>query len=268
MKSLLRWIRRPFERARQAPLRRELEQQLTNEFGTRIQLIAAQTKGGYDEIYYAEKERERFAVVRVNSLHKKQDDPIGPNDPGIPLGPQDRLDREWNAYEKLNALGLSPRPLWRSDKAIACSWIPWERAARVLINQRDQFWPLLERIIPAIGGMHHADVIHLDLNLGNILVDPHGRGVAIIDFEFGPVDWVSPQQQRAYDYLRIVDNCVKKRRGGNYLLSKPERFVDLLDQSVQAEDRNAEMTFALEKLRLLAEQPELIAALRRVFPKL
>lgn len=268
MKSFLRWLRRPLERARQAPVRRALEQQLSDHFKDIVQLIPAQTKGGYDEIYYAKRNRNRFAVVRVNSPHKKQNDPIGPLDPGIPLGPKERLEREWNAYQKLHPYQLSPQPIWRSDNAIACSWINWDRAARELIQNRDQFWPLMERIIPAIRAMHDADVIHLDLNLGNMLIEPNGMGIAMIDFEFGPVDWITIPQQRAYDYLRIVDNCIKKRRGGQYLLKEPERFVDLLDKNVCSTTRAAAMEFSLEKLHLLAEQKSLISSLRRVFPNL
>ncbi len=268
MKSFLRWLRRPLERARQAPVRRALEQQLSEHFKDTVQLVSAQTKGGYDEIYYAKRGQQRFAVVRVNSPHKQQNDPIGPLDPGVPLGAQERLEREWDAYQKLAPHQLSPQPIWRGDNAIACSWIDWERASRVLIQNRAQFWPLMEQIIPAIRAMHDADVIHLDLNLGNMLVAPNGKEIAIIDFEFGPVDWVSIPQQRAYDYLRIVDNCIKKRRGGKLLLKEPERLVRLLNENVDQATREASMAFSLEKLHLLAEQKSLLSLLRRVFPNL
>jgi hypothetical protein len=248
--------------------RLELETALAANGGTPVQLTPASVKGGYDEIYYATRNGIRFGVVRVNSPFKVQNDPIGPRDPSVPLPARERLDREWEAYQKLSPAGLSPEPLWRTHDAIACSWIHWERASILLTRKREHFWPLMEQALTAIRRMHDLGVVHLDLNWGNLLAPATGTGIAIIDFEFGPVDWVSREQQMAYDYLRLVDDSVKPRRGGRVMLADLARLGRALDQCVPAPVREARMGFVFDKLIRLAEQPALRAQLRTVFKNL
>ena len=268
MRSPVRWVTRYVERSRQATRRCQLEAELAAEWQCRVKLRPASAKGGYDEIYYAIHKRRRIAVVRVNNPHKHVDDPIGPEDPGVPLGSNDRLDCEWKAYGKLYPQRLSPEPMWRTHDAIACSWLNWNRASQWLTKHRDQFWPTLEQIIPAIRRMHDLDVIHLDLNLGNILLEPGGAGVVIIDFEFGPVDWVSKAQQMAFDYLRLIDDCIRPRRGGAVMLDDPKRLVELLDTIVVPQAKEAEMRFSLSKLKRLGKERRFCEQLRAVFARM
>ncbi len=82
-------------------------------------------------------------------------------------------------------------------------------------------------------------MVHLDLNLGNLLADPQGWGISIIDFEFGPVDWVTLPQQMAFDYLRLIDDALKPRRGGRSLLAEPQRLASLLESCVAPSARRA-----------------------------
>jgi len=283
MRSFKRWLRRRRELDQQSPRRLEIESELAIFFGFPTFLTPAETKGGYDEIYYAYKNShgtqgrskkenlragDRFAVVRVNSPFKQQNDPIGPQDPGVPLEAKERLTREWNAYNLMAPLHLSPEPLWKTSDAIACSWFDWQRASQRLINHRSEFWSVMERIFPAIQKMHQCGVTHLDLNLGNILLEPEGTGVLIIDFEFGPVDWVDQSQQQAFDYLRVIDDCIKTRRGGNYLLANPERMKLILDQLVDTETRRADLAFIYGKLQRLKEQTALREKLKIIFSNL
>ena len=286
MRSLKRWLRRRQELGMQSHRRQELESELSVFFDSSISLAPADTKGGYDEIYYAYrnfgqtpalqkhsekinvKPDDRFAVIRVNSPFKRQNDPIGPEDPGVPLEARQRLEREWNAYSLMAPLHISPKPLWRTSDAIACSWFDWQRASQQLISHRSNFWPFMERIFPTIQQMHQCGVTHLDLNLGNILLEPEAEGVLIIDFEFGPVDWVDRFQQQAFDYLRVVDDCIKTRRGGNYLLADPGRMAAILDQLVDTETRKANLGFVYGKLQRLEKQPRLREKLKLIFSNL
>lgn len=268
MRSPFRWFRRRSEFAMLSARRIELEAEFSRFHGSPVRFVPADAKGGYDQIFYALDGRERLAVVRVNSPHKSEKDPIGPLDPGIPLGPADRLEREWEAYTKLFPAGLSPRPMWRADDCIVCSWIPWKRASEVLVKRRDLTWSVIGRSFAAIRRMHDAGVIHLDLNTGNLLIEENGAGIAIIDFEFGPVDWVTRGQQMAFDYLRLIDDFVKPRRGGRVMLADTGKLAGLLDGHVSPEARGAEMGFAFAKLKRLAEQPALCDAIGAVFPNL
>jgi hypothetical protein len=261
-------LRRRRELARQSGRRREIEAELTRRWERRITLTPASTKGGYDEIYHARANGDIVAMVRVNSPFKTQNDPIGPRDPGVPLGPAERLDREWNAYHVLSASDRSPCVLWRTRDAIASTWVDWQRASHLLTRDRHLLWPTLERIIPAVSEMHGCGVTHLDLNLGNLLLEPDGEGAYLIDFEFGPVPWVTEPQQMAYDYLRLIDDCTKPRRGGKLLLRDPSRIARLLEPHVHPKAHPAPMGFAFDKLHRLAAQPDLLAALEDVFPRL
>jgi hypothetical protein len=248
-----------------AERRLELEAALHVHCGTAVRLIPASAKGGYDEIYYAIRNGIRFSVVRVNSPFKVQNDPIGSRDPAVPLPARERLDREWEAYRKLFPAGLSPEPLWRTHDAIACSWLDWGRASVLLTRKGEQFWPLMQQALAAIRRMHDLGVVHLDLNWGNLLAPASGTGIAIIDFEFGPVDWVSREQQMAYDYLRLVDDSVKPRRGGRVMLADLERLEHALVECVPGPVREARMGFVFDKLARLGALADLRAQLQRVF---
>ena len=246
----------------------------THACGHRVILKPAATKGGYDEIYYALRPDrdapggraiERFAVVRINSPYKTQNDPIHPYDPGVPLDAAGRLDREWNAYQVLGPLGLSPQALWRNDVAIACSWLEAKRVSRYLAKQRDQVWDIAQSAFALVTQMHEHGVVHLDLNLGNLLIDPSDKRLQVIDFEFGPAHWAQTDQQQAFDYLRLVEDFIKPRRGGGHIAQDPERLAQLLAQHVPAPAAAATLAFGPQKLTRLAASPPLYQAVRRVF---
>jgi serine/threonine protein kinase len=138
----------------------------------------------------------------------------------------------------------------------------------LVVRDRQTFWPLIEAILPGISRMHRCGVTHLDLNLGNILVDPRTSKIAFIDFEFGCRATVTIPQQQAYDYLRLIDECLRPRRGGKQLLNEMDRLVGGLRGCVDGAVREADLSGFLEKLRRLAAHAELCQKLRTVFPHL
>lgn len=269
IRSPRRWNRRRNEIASVEPRRREIERELTEHCGHTVELVSVNALRSYDEVFFALRDGCKFAVVRVNSPIKQDpDEPVGRDHLVIPLRSSQRLDREWTAYEQLAPLGLSPRPLWRCEDAIACEWLEWPRMSETIIRDREQFWPLMECIVPAIRRMHDGGVTHLDLNPGNLLIELETRNVAFIDFEFGAVDWINAAQQRAYDYLRLVSECLRRRRGGPQLLSDTDRLIRLLEQSVDEATRGAELSLSVDRLRRLTEHPELRRKLGSVFEQL
>ena len=265
MRSPLRWLARRKEIRQLSKRSSELEAELSSFLGEPVRLCPAKTKGGYDEIYTVYRGNICTALLRVNSPYRAQKDPIGELEPILPLDGPGRLALEWSAYEKLYSAGLSPKPLWRACDAIACDYLPWDRASRHLINNRADLWSVIERIIPAIAQMHQLGVTHLDLNLGNILLEPNGSGVSLIDFEFGPKEWATLPQQQAFDYLRIINDCTRRRRGGEYMLRDTPRLAKLLTAHVPDDARGADMRFALIPLSRLNLNADLSQALGTVF---
>ncbi len=265
MRSLKRWVRRRRELAAIAPRCRHLEKEIGGALGEAIQLVPAPMKGGYDEIFTVEGSK-RLGVVRLNNPRKIQEDPVGPLDPGIPLDARERIDREWNAYTRLSPLGLAPTPLIRGPDFMVCSWLPWDRASRCLVADPGDIWPLLEAVLPAIVSMHRTGLTHLDLNLGNILFDRKSGRTCLIDFEFGPAEWVGMEQQMTFDYLRLIEDCTKPRRGGASLKSDLLRLEQLLEDTVPTGIRSARLDFVFAKLQRLAREGEVCETLRKVFP--
>ncbi len=268
MISPLHWLRRKVELYRHTPYRLATERQFQEFIGEPVKLVPAYGKGGADEVYFALRGKKKIAVVRINSKYRKNRDRSAGNGVVEKLDHDQRIDREWDAYNKLTDENISPKPLWRSDDAIACSWLDWERSSRRLVRHRKEFWVLIDRIIPAVAKMHDCRVVHLDLNLGNILVETEGKGVAIIDFEYGSAEWVSPEQERAFDYLRLIDDCIRPRRGGDFLLSDVNRLIDLLAANVEVAVRNADLSFVGRLLKRLPDNPELYNKLKTIFPNL
>ena len=266
--SPVRWFRRRAELKNVEPRRKALEAELASVLGAACSLVPARSKGGYDQIWHAVSGGARRAVVRMNNPHKAKHEPVDPRLPLHAVAPAARLAREWEAYGRLFPLGLSPQPLWRTDDAIACSWVDWGRASEALIQKRSRIWPLAAALFPAVRRMLDAGVVHLDLNLGNLLFAPDGSAVAMIDFEYGPAAWVSPAQQQAFDYLRLIDDLLRTRRGGGLVLAEPDRLVALVREAVSAQAGAAQMGFSLAKLRNLAGQPDFCARLSNVFPNL
>lgn len=268
LSSLLKWRRRQRELRLLTGRCRELEQELSLFFRQEVTLHPAAVKGGYDEIFQANCNNQCLAVVRVNSPHKQKKEPSEPTLPVCPLSGQARLDREWEAYQRLAPLCLAPEPLWRSHDAIACRWQPWPRVSNLLKKTPSTLWPLLERIIPAIGQMHAQGVTHLDLNTGNLLANNQAEGLMFIDFEYGPRPGLERDQQQAYDYLRLIDDCARPRRGGRAMVADLPRLVRLLQENIPPEVRRAPMGIINPKLDKLAGQRQLRQSLARLFPNL
>ena len=103
MRSPIRFLRRRWEYAGLAPRKTELEAEFSRFMGERMLFQPADAKGGYDQIYLATSAGRTVAVVRANNPRRTQHDPIGPLDPGVPLGPAERLQREWEAYTRLSS---------------------------------------------------------------------------------------------------------------------------------------------------------------------
>ena len=136
------------------------------------------------------------------------------------------------------------------------------------VRVKKEFWELTDTIFKAVKQMHDCNVTHLDLNLGNILIAKQTNNIAVIDFEFGPADWLSIAQQRACDYLCLLNEFSRKRRGGKIMLSDPDKMVANLSKYVRVEDKMVRLGRIITQFKYLSSQHQFLQSLRVVFPNL
>lgn len=230
-------------------------------------------KRGQDEIYRALNDSKVVAMVRVENKS-----PLVSTSPPkwtppkwdfrVRLDFHKRIEKEWNAYSVLSKKHLSPSTIWRNEIATACTYVDGKRASRQFVRVKKEFWELTDMIFEAVKQMHDCNIIHLDLNLGNILITKQTNNIAIIDFEFGPADWLSIAQQRACDYLCLLNEFSRKRRGGKIMLSNPDRMAQILGKYVRNEDKQVRLGSIIPQFKYLSPQHQLRQSLKVVFPNL
>jgi RIO-like serine/threonine protein kinase len=268
MRSLRKILKRNRELRVHRPEMLHIQGLLSEKLNQTVQLKPAQGKAGQDQIYSVRQSHRTVAVVRIQNKYR-----IASNKPPkwnfrTRLDLQERLNNEWQAYETLSPAGLSPKPLWRNEAALACTWVNGKQATPYFLRAGNNFWSLADTLFDSIQKMHDCDITHMDLNLGNILFHHRTNRISFVDFEFGPAGWVTEAQQRACDYLCLIDEFCRKRRGGKVMLSDPNRVVEILNQYVREEDQSARLGDILPQLARLSRQKDLCCALRSVFPNL
>jgi RIO-like serine/threonine protein kinase len=175
-----------------------------------------------------------MAMMRVKNQQAGEPTPVVTEGLRRALTADERLAHEWSAYAALSTQNLSPKPLWRTEAAIVCSYHPFARVAACLKADGAQVWQLLPRVCALVRAMHAMQIVHMDLNLGNILVDPQSDQMMLIDFEYAPVAGLSFADACRCDYLRVINDFLRPRRGGRELQKDFTRFVTLLQHEVPA----------------------------------
>lgn len=188
-----------------APRIASLRAELSVEFSRPVTLEVSGARGR-DSIFIARDGSTPLAVVRVINPYLKrkpvpQDMPYSVGD-----GPV-RLAREWHCYEQCGPVGIGPKPLWRTDDAIACEYIEGERLSSRLDADVEEFWPLNTQVSRLLGRLHAHGLVHMDASLANTVAGP--QGLCLIDFEYDAATHITPAQARCYDHLRLVESAIK-----------------------------------------------------------
>ncbi len=267
--SLSKQFRRRRAYALHADRRREVARSLSDALGHPVTLTPA-SLGGYDDVLYARHQGRTLALVRVVNPHKtslwinrkRAEGPV------VSLAPELRVSRESSAYATLAPLGLAPRPLWTADDAVACEHLTMPRASEVLRGSPSSVLRALDLIFAGIRTMHDRGVTHLDLNLSNVLLSLDASRVVFIDFEYGPSPDADVHTQRAYDYLRLINSCLRRRRGGHFLANDYSRLSDMLVAHADEATLAADAAPLLVVIPKIARDPALRAALARAIPSL
>lgn len=222
-----RRLRRDFE-----PLRVRLQEELSQALQQPCQLLPAAGKGGFDRLFYVETKGQRIAMMRVKNGQAGATPTSSAEAIRRTLTPDQRLDYEWAAYTLLSQKQLSPQPLWRTQEAIVASYHPFPRASEMLKADEQMVWTLLPHLFALVRGMHAAQLVHMDLNLGNILVAPQTHEMMAIDFEYAPVSTLSFEQACLCDYCRLINDLLRPRRGGRALKKDYADFLLFLNKEL------------------------------------
>ena len=261
MRKLKRWVRSRYADFRIRDRAESIATELKGVFAADIRLVTVGS-AGRDSIYRIEGEGRRLAVMRLANPYKRRS-PLPPNSPFVWLDDDARFEREWHAYTVGAASGLTPRPVWRTEDALVCEYLPWRPLHDRFRENPARFWEYLCLATRGISRLHGLGLVHMDASLANILSDDELQGVACIDFEYAPAPFLSLPQQRAYDYLRLLESCIKfcdpeLRRG-----CRP--WIDLLAELVDPETAAADIAPLLPALGRTAADEGLKTALRSVF---
>ncbi len=270
MRSPARILKKIYQLYKLNPRRRELENEISAALGREIRLHAKPTKSrDRSSIYWAKNDGRNVGILRLLNPYFEPG-PIPPNDssPRYLLPMKYRLAHEWDAYSLLHPIGLSPEPIWHCKDATMGSHVDWPRVSNQLIANPDRFWRIMERVIPTLRSMHDLGIFHMDLNMGNILADEDGDGIMFIDFEYAGAVGLTPPQQKAFDYLQMISNTTRRRRGGDVLRADTDRMASLLDASIDTDTRNADLVFATNTLAKIDAIPGLHDSLKSVFTNL
>lgn len=210
------------------PLRAQLQEALSAFLKQRCLLIPAKGKGGYDRLYYVDVDGQRIAMMRVRNPQADQALADAGDEIRRPLRAAERLEQEWNAYSVLSEKGLSPKPVWRTQEAIVSSYYPYARASELLKADANQVWALIPHLFRLVRAMHDEKIVHMDLNLGNVLIDPASCQAMAIDFEYAPARGLSFVQASLCDYCRVINDLLRPRRGGRALRKNGGRLTEML----------------------------------------
>ncbi len=188
---------------------RAITSELRTHFPQLDRLVASSHIGGFDSIYFLHDRSGAFGVLRLNNPRLKPK-VVHSDLPRISLNAQERLTREWEAYTTLGPIGLSPKTLWRTRDAVACSYSESPRFRELIEQRHPDLTAQLVAILNAIGQMHAAGIVHLDLSPGNVLIDPRTGRVELIDFEYGVVPGRSFAENCRFDWLRFLELTRKR----------------------------------------------------------
>ena len=261
MRAIKRWLRYQYAEFRISGRCNIIRNQLVEVLGGNIRFQLSGNRG-QDSIYIVHCNNLPKAMLRLVNPHRREKE-IDMVMPYIPLPVDERLSREWNAYQSGAEKELTPCPLWRCEDAILCEYLPYDNLHNELLKNPDNFWQLIILASQRLSELHKTGITHMDASLANILSDSSKKHLVFIDFEYGPNMSVNIGQQRAYDYLRLLESSIKFIPPGRNVEHKVwrELLISLTDQ----ETKQAELLPLLPALYRLRADSCLWSAVQQIF---
>jgi serine/threonine protein kinase len=163
---------------------------------------------GQDSIYHVKYTGRTIGVLRLLNPYKKSKF----LDVGMPYhlsSPTMRLAREWDSYSIGSKSGITPKPIWKSEDAIVCEFLPYSTVYEYIISNPEYYWSLIIKSSIGLKQLHDLGLIHMDASISNTLLENISSKPIFIDFEFSPENNISIEQQKSYDYLRLIESSLK-----------------------------------------------------------
>jgi len=256
-------VKRTYAEYRLGTRRRALCVEIGAQLGERVTLERSGARGR-DSIYLARTSDGIAGALRVVNPYLRRK-ALSAGMPFEALPVEERLDREWRCYTAGSKEGLTPKPLWLGEDALLCEYIPGERLSDRLFARPQRFWPLLVAGTRCIAALHHTGVTHMDASLANMVAESETQRIVFIDFEYGPRPGLSAADQRAYDYLRLLESVIKFMPPAD---GEPwEPWIAALETCVDDEARHADISALAPALGRVLAAPHLRRALSGVFTR-
>jgi hypothetical protein len=258
MRKIRRWWRRFWGGLRIRKRRNEVAEALRLHFNLpSLPLLAARGSRGNDSTYLVSHSKTILGMLRLVNPHSSRGGPSTPMPYQLELGAA-RIDREWKAYLKGYAAGLTPKPLWRTDDALLCEYLPCRP-----LQEDFSGWETICGAARALQALHQTGLTHMDASCANILNDKAGGRLVFIDFEYTPTPETSPAAQRVYDHLALLESSWKfipEEKHGDYAA-----WLDYFKSCLDDDMRRVNLAPLKPALTRVLNAPVLGAKIRQSF---
>ncbi|MBI3419368.1 MAG: hypothetical protein HY053_04460 [Proteobacteria bacterium] len=256
-----RWLRRAWAEWRIGLRRKELLAALSAHFGgVRGLHFIYRGDRGRDSIYLLTDATKTLGIMRlVNPHYHKTLPPDWPFQLELQGG---QIDREWAAYSRGYVAGLTPKPLWRTQDALLCEYMPYGSMHDTLLQSPEQAWSMMCEGSKALQRLHQAGLTHMDASFANMLKSDKGQ-IYIIDFEYAPARGLSLAAQRVYDHLRLLESTWKfilPAERGNY-----QPWLDCLVKCLDDDMRKVDLRPLAPAIDRVMQTPVLGQKIRNLF---
>ncbi len=261
MRAIKRWLRYQYAEFRISGRRNFIRNQLVEVLGGKIRFQLSGNRG-QDSIYIIHCNNLPKAMLRLINPQRREKE-MDMVMPYIPLPGDERLSREWDAYQSGAEKGLTPCPLWRCEDAILCEYLPYNNLHNKLLTNPANFWQLIILASQRLGDLHDTGITHMDASLANILADKSLNNLVFVDFEFGPNEGLDIWQQQAYDYLRLLESSIKFMPSN--VNTEHKAWLELLFTLTNKETKKADLDPLLPALTRLQSDSCLWLAVQQIF---
>lgn len=185
--------------------------------------------GGADiHFILKDKNNHPFAMARLALIDHDQKNTVPINRFDL----HKRIAHETKAYTIGGLHDITPKLLDAGKNYTVCTYIDGQNALQILRKDPSQGWKLLETLLGLYEQLHQHDITHLDATLKNIFWDQTTHSFKLVDFEYYAEETLSLKEQKAYDYLRLIDYTLRfipeaRQEDFDAILSLLKRFFPL-----------------------------------------